>query len=528
MDEREPHDARSTEGAISRRGLLAGAAALGIACAFGEAPASAFAAPAADTPRKGGLLRLGLAGGAPGDGLDPGAAVDSVMIVVGRGLYDGLVELGADGRPAPELASAWEARPGAAEWVFTLRKGVRFSSGQEFTADDAIHSLNLRRGDGSAGAGRLLRAVRDIRKLDRHQIQIGLAGPDADFPAALTDHRLPMVPELFSDWSKPVGTGAFALEAFEPGVRVALKRAGDYWKDGRGHLDAAEITVIGDWSERLDALVSGRVDIINRVDPRAAGLLAKAARTEIVRAAGGWHAVMAMAVDRPPYDNPDLRLALKYAIDREQIVRALLNGYGAAGNDHPIPAGDPYFNKDLPQRKRDPDRAAYHLRRAGLDPAIALQASEAAFAGAVDVALQFQASAAKAGLKFDVRKEPVEGFWERIWLKGPFVESCWAGRAAATQILADVYRAGAPLNETRWSSEKFEGLLAIALVETDEAKRRSAIADMQTLLHDEGGAIIPVFRDWLDARHDLVGGVAPHGGFELGGGAILEKAFLKA
>jgi peptide/nickel transport system substrate-binding protein len=510
---------------ISRRRALAGAAAFGLVGALG-AGAAAGAAP--EAPRKGGLLRLGLAGGGPADGLDPGAAVDSVMIVVGRGLYDGLVELGADGRPAPELASAWEARPGAAEWVFTLRKGVRFSNGQEFSADDAIHSLNLRRGDGAAAAGRLLRAVREIRKLDRRQIAVTLDGPDADFPATLTDHRLPMVPDGFTDWQKPVGTGAFVLDRFEPGQRIALKRAGDYWKDGRGHLDAAEITVIGEWSERLDALLSGQVDVINRVDPRAAGLLAKAARTELVRAPGGWHAALAMQVDRPPFDNLDLRLALKYAVDRDQMLKSLFSGYGAVGNDHPIPQNDPFFNKDLPPRKRDPDRAAYHLRRSGLDPALVLQASDAAFPGAVELAQLAQASAARAGLRIELRKEPVEGFFDQVWRKGAFVASCWPGRAAATHMLAEVYGAGAPLDETHWSNDRFQSLLAEASAETDEAKRRGPIFEMQSLLRDDGGAVIPVFRDWLDAHHDSVGGHTPHGGFELDNGAILEKAFLRA
>ena len=89
--------------------------------------------------------------------------------------------------------------------------------------------------------------VSDIKKLDKYQIQISLAAPDADFPFVLTDYRLLMVPADFKDWSKPVGTGAFVLDKFDPGVRIALKKAnGDYWKEGRGHLEAAEITVIGD------------------------------------------------------------------------------------------------------------------------------------------------------------------------------------------------------------------------------------------------------------------------------------------
>jgi peptide/nickel transport system substrate-binding protein len=520
MSELERLTARVRPGAISRREFLGASAGLGVV--------AAGAAFAAETVKKGGLLRLGMAGGGVTDGLDPIAYANATMIVVGRGLFSGLVELAADGRLAPELATSWEARNSAAEWVLNLRKGVKFSNGQEFTADDAVYSLNLRRGDAPPRGVSPLRMVTEVKKLDPHQIQLTLGDADADFPHVLADHRLPMVPDGFKDWSKPVGAGAFVLEKFEPGVRIALKRAGDYWKEGRGHLDAAEILVLPDWSERLDTLISGQADIVDRVDPRTAGLLAKAAHMEIVRSPGGWHAVMAMEIDKPPYDNPDLRLALKYAIDREQILKALFNGYGALGNDHPIPLSDPYFNKDLPQRKRDPDRAAFHLKRAGLDSSLTLQVSEAAFAGAVEAGVLFQTSAAKAGFKIDVKKEPADGFWDKVWLKGPFVESYWGGRSAATHILWDAYRAGAPLNESHWKNDRFEKLLGDARSETDEARRKSAIWEMQTLLHDEGGALIPVFRDGIDAHRDIVGGHVPHAGTAMDNGYILEKAFLKA
>ena len=74
---------------------------------------------------------------------------------------------------------------------------------------------------------------------------------------------------------------------------------------------------------------------------------------------------MAMQCDKAPYDNPDIRMALKLATDREQILKALFSGYGTVGNDHPIPPSDPYFNKELPQRKYDPEQAAVHLQEGG-------------------------------------------------------------------------------------------------------------------------------------------------------------------
>jgi peptide/nickel transport system substrate-binding protein len=528
MNELDDLTGGARAGAISRRQFVGRAAALGIPAALISGLTGARGAPAADTPKKGGLLRLALAGGGVKDSLDPSAFLDSAMTVVGRGLFNGLVEWAADGRPAPELAANWEAANGAADWVINLRRGVKFSNGQEFVADDAIYSLNLHRGDSASAAVGPMKPVKEIKKLDKYQIGVTLGAPDADFPYALTDPHLRMVPDGFKDWSKPVGSGAFVLDKFDPGVRIALKKAGDYWKEGRGHLDAAEITVIGDWSERLNALISGQADLINRVDRKTVGLLAKTARMEIVQAPSGWHAVLAMAVDKAPYDNPDVRLALKYAIDREQILKTLFSGYGALGNDHPIPPGDPYFNKDLPQRKHDPERAAFHLKKSGLDPLIALQASEAPFAGGLDMGLLLQASAGKAGIKVDLKNEPADGYWDNVWLKGAFVESDWGGRPAATQMLSLAYAAAAPLNESHWKNDRFEKLLADARSETDETRRKPYIWEMQAMLHDDGGAIIPVFRDWIDAHRDIVGGHTPHGGFEMDNGYILEKAFLKA
>ena len=156
-------------------------------------------------------------------------------------------------------------------------------------------------------------------------------------------------------------------------------------------------------------------------------------------------------------------MALMLAADREQMLKALFSGYGTAGNDHPIPPTDPYFNKELPQRKYDPEKAAFHFKKAGVaDPKIILQASDAAFNGAVDQGALLQASAAKAGIKVDVKKEPADGFFDNVWLKAPFVGSYWGGRPAATQMLAVAFQAGAPWNETHWNDPKFEKLLADA------------------------------------------------------------------
>ena len=187
-----------------------------------------------DAPKSGGTLKLGLAGGSTTDSLDFRTTNDSVMISVSHGLWNCLAEWGEDGKPHPELAESWEPTNGAKDWIFKLRKGVTFSNGKEFTADDAIYSLNLHRGDTKSGGATSVKAVTDIKKIDDHQIQISLAAPDADLPYSLTDYHLLMVPDGFKDWAKPVGTGAFVLDSFDPGVRITVKKVRPYWKEGRG------------------------------------------------------------------------------------------------------------------------------------------------------------------------------------------------------------------------------------------------------------------------------------------------------
>ena len=510
----------------SRRDLLTGGLALGAAAMPALIPGRARADE--DRPTPGGTLRLGLGGGSTTDSLDPRAWDDSVMIATAFGLYNGLVENSAENRPEPELATGWEPSDGARTWLFTLRRGVHFHNGKEFDADDAIYSLNLHRGDTPSGAAGVMKPVTAVRKVDRATIEVRLASANADFATVLSDYHIVMVPAGFTDWARPVGTGAFAVELFDPGVRISLKKAGAYWKPDRGHLDAVEITVINETAARMNALILGQVDAINRADPRTVSRVERSPTLGIVRAAGGWYPVMAMMDDRDPYNSLDLRQALKHAVDRDAMVKTLFSGYGTVGNDHPIPRSDPYYNGTLPQLGYDPDRARFHFAKAGLsNPKIVLQTSDAAFNGAVDMATLFQGTAGKCNIPVEVRREPADGYFSNVWLKGAFVASYWGGRPSATQMLEIAYQSQAPWNESHWSDPLFDRLLAEAQAEVDDVKRRNAIWDMQAMLAERSGTLIPCFRDWLDAHNRKVGGHTPHSGFDMDNGRIAEKAWIK-
>ena len=518
-------------GRLSRRDFLGRAAALGIATPLLSSLSAGTGALAAteETPKTGGTLRLGLGGGSTTDSLNPLETLDSVMIDALFGIYNNLVENGVDNRAVPKLAEKFEAKPGAVDWIFDLRKGVQFHNGKEFDADDAVYSLNLHRGDTKSGAAGSMKQVTDVKKLGKYQIQVTLVSGNADFPTVLTDYHIAMLPNDFKDWSKPVGTGAFTLERFDPGVRISLKKAGKYWMPDRGFLDGIEFNVINDTSARMNALISGQVDAINRADPKTVSRIEKSPTLQIVRAKGGWFPIMAMQVDRDPYTNLDLRKALKHAVDREQMIKTLFSGYGSLGNDNPIPPSDPFFNTELKQIAYDPDMAKSFFKKAGIaSPNIVLQTSDAAFNGAVDMGVLLQATAGKCGIDVKVQKEPADGYFSNIWLKGAFVASYWGGRPSATDMLSVAYGKGAPWNETHWDDPPFQKLLSDAKAETDDAKRKTMIWELQAILTERGGSIVPCFRDWLDAHNKKVGGHTPHSGFDMDNGLIAEKAWMKA
>lgn len=518
-------------GTVTRRRFLQGSALAGIATAGFISTASGLLLPKssfAAQPKTGGTLRMGLAGGSTTDSLDPRTYADSVPMVVGYTLMNGLIEIDDNNRPVPELFESWSAEDNARKWVFKVRQGIAFHNGKTLDAEDIVYSINLHRGDSKSGLVSQMKGVTDVVVSDKNEVTVTLDESDADLPYTLADYHMLVVPKDFNDWAKPIGTGAYQIESWEPGVRVVAKKAGTYWKEGRGMLDAVDITVINDSAQRMNALLTGQVDAIHRVDKKTVEMLKAAPGIELVEGRNGWHAVMAAQIDQPPYDNKDLRLAMKYAVDREQILKTLFNGFGSVGNDHPIPPGDPYYNSELPQYSYDPDKAKFHFQKAGLSsPKIALSASDAAFGGATDMAVLFQGSAAKAGLVVSVKRESADGFYDNVWLKAPFVTSYWNGRPSATQALTAPYRKGAPWNETHWANDQYEKLLSEAKAETDEAKRKQYIWDMQALLHDDGGCLIPVFSGTLDAYNQNVKGYSPTGWLELGNCRISEKAWLE-
>ena len=488
---------------LDRRGFLAGSSAA--ALALGLAPA----AMAQETPKAGGAVRIGHSGGATSDSLDPatytGGPVVTAML---GGVCNNLVEIDENGAAKPELAESIEPSADAKTWTFKLRK-ASFANGKALTAADVIASYNHHRGeDTKSGAKELLKDVVEIRADGDDVVVFELASGNADFPYVAADYHLVIMPDDGTgklDWQSGQGTGGYTLEEFEPGVRMVLKRRDDYWKEGRAWFDEVTLLTINDPTARQNALVTGEVDIINGVPTKTVHLLSRRPGIDLVEVTGSAHYPFPMQCDAAPFNDVNVRLALKYAIDREEMVEKVLRGHGSVGNDHPIGPAYRFHDASLEQRAFDPDRAKFHLKEAGLSSLdVQLQTSSAAFSGAVDAAVLFQQSAAKVGINIDVKTEPADGYWSNVWLKSPFCMSYWNGRPTEDWMFSMVYASGASWNESHWENERFNTLLKSARVELDEDKRAAMYAEMQALCRDDAGEIIPMFSNFIDGKSDKI------------------------
>lgn len=494
-------------GKMSRRDFIGRAAALGVSSAMAS---TMFAGVASAAPKKGGRLRLGIAGGSTTESIDTATLPGFMAQQLSFGqLRNCLVEIDANGRPVPELAESWESTPDAKNWTFKLRKGVEFHNGKTMTAADVVHSINHHRGkDSKSAAKSLVAAIEEVKADDKHTVTFKLKEGSADFPFVVSDYHLSVVPEGTSgaDMAKGMGTGGYILESHEPGVRAFAKRNPNYWKEGRAHFDEIETIAIEDATARTNALKTGEIDFMNRAESKTFHLLGRLPGIEAIKTTGTKHYTIPMHSDQAPYNNVDARLALKYAIDREAVVKTILRGHGLVGNDHPIAPSNQYFNKDLAIRKYDPEKAKFHLKKAGLENHVfRLHTSDAAFGGAVDTAVLYKEHAAKAGINIEVVQEPKDGYWDNVWMKKEWTFSFWSGRPTEDWMFTIGYAEGGAWNESFFSHKRFNELMKAGRAELDDAKRRAIYYEMQQICRDEGGSVIPMYASDLAGASDKLG-----------------------
>lgn len=488
---------------LSRRSLLS----TGVAAAAWSLLPAAMAA--ASTPRRGGHLRIGLQGGSSQDTVDPASVLYDASYLLQATCRSTLVHIEADGSLTPNLAEKWEPSDDLTAWTFHIRPGVTFHSGKPLEAADIIASIDLHRGkDSTSPAKSYVEPITGITSEGDKKIVFKLAGPNVDFPNILADFRLVIVPakDGKADRQSHDGTGAYVLKSFEPGQRMLFERNENYWNvDNGGFFDSAEVVIIADAVARMNALRSGQVDIINQPDLKTLELLKRVGNINVEDVSSGRYYIFGMMSDVDPFTDRNIRQALKYAVKREEMVKKILFGHGSLGNDQPIDAQHKYFNASIPQREYDPERVKFHLKQAGLSSlTIPLSVAEAAFPGAIAASALYSASCAEAGITLDVTREADDGYFDNVWLKKPFTGDYWTKQPSADAQFSQAFSMESPWNETHFKNDRFSELLVKARATIDEAQRTAMYHEMQQLIHEESGAVIPMFANYVWASNKKI------------------------
>jgi len=484
---------------IRRRSLLRGAA-IGVA---GAASASLLglrpSTSRADTPKRGGNLRVAILGGSSADTLDAHSEVsqpDSARVMT---LYEGLVRLDTEGKLINVLAESMEANATATEWTIRLHKGVEFHNGKLLKAEDVAHTFK-RIADPKApmtGATTLKQLDLDGMKiLDDLTLRVPMKAPYAAFREGISAVYFFGIVPIGYDPKAPVGTGPFKFQSFTAGQQSIFTRFDNYWQAGRPYLD--QVTIIDSFANEtaaFNALQGGQVDVFAYAPLTLVAQASGGGQIKPLVSKPGQWTPFTMRVDQAPFNDPNVRMAFRLLVDRQQMINLSLSGYGKVANDVFSP-WDHCYDSAL-TRGRDIDKAKFLLKKAGQENlSVELVTGDIA-AGVLQAAQVFGQQAKAAGVTVKIRQVTSDIFYGEQYLKWTFAQDYWAYSPYLSQV-AQGSLPTAPFNETHWNNERYNQLYEQAQATVDEAKRCELLHEMQKLDFEEGGYIIPSYNQSVD------------------------------
>ncbi|KZD12722.1 ABC transporter substrate-binding protein [Oceanibaculum pacificum] len=515
------------EGRVGRRDFLRTAGLLGVSAtvAYGMADkimgTSSAALAQTATPKKGGTLRVSMN---VKEISDPAIYDWSEKGNIGRHIVESLTQVGSDNVTRPHLAESWEASDDLKTWTFRLRKGVKWSNGDDFIADDVIFNFErwLDPATGSSNLGRFSSmtveeggkkkmAPNAIEKVDAHTVRFNLQTADIALPESMGDYPALIVHRGFTKQGgnlaeSPVGTSPFALKQFRVGeTAVFERREGAYW-GGDVYLDGITYIDHGDdHSAWLSALASNQVDLLYRLIAQNVPAIKQMPHLQMFETVTGQTGVARMKVTEKPFDDIRVRQAIQACIDHQRLLDVAYQGLGVPGEDHHVSPVHPEY-AEIPKLKQDYAKAKKLLAEAGhgngLDIAIDCVTQPAWEA---NTCLALAEMLKPAGINLKVNILPGGTYWDR-WTTTPFGFTSWTHRPLGVQVLNLAYRSGVAWNESSYANPEFDKLLDAAMGVLDPAKRKEKMVPVEKLLQQDAVIIQPYWRSVFTAASKKVQG----------------------
>jgi peptide/nickel transport system substrate-binding protein len=284
-----------------------------------------------------------------------------------------------------------------------------------------------------------------------------------------------------------------------------------YWESPKPYFDDLTMISITDDTARLNALLSGQINAMAQLPYTQGKVQAANASIKLIQTAGNTPYLFYMRTDRPPFNNANVRQAIKYIVNRPQMVTIALDGYGKITNDL-VGEGLQYYNTELPQREQDLEKAKSLLRAAG-HSSLSLRLYTSTIGPGIDQAATLLAEQAKpVGVNITLQNVPTDAFFNTslLYLKMPFASSLWNIPNLPT-FYQSAFGPKAPFPETHYNSPSFNALIARAVSAPDPATARSLWYEVQKVQWEDGGYCVWANADNLDAlAHNVMGFVPSH------------------
>jgi peptide/nickel transport system substrate-binding protein len=338
-----------------------------------SAPAAAPTQAAAGQPaqaaasqgqvRRGGMLRVGL--DVDADTLDPRLSKNTSGFRVKELAFNGLVAIGPDYSPVPDLAEKWD-NPDDKTWVFHLRQGVKFHDGSDVTANEVKYTYESVLDQSFNSPVRAFYvSVDKVDATDKNTVTFTLNAPFAPFLSYMDLAIVPQASASKSDFgTKPIGTGPFKVDTWNTGDSIDLS-AFDGFYGGRANLDRVRLKVVPDNSARVVALESGDLDFVQSpLSPQDVSRIQSAAKLKVDRTPAAGYTYVNLNTADPILSDKKVRQALSHLVNKQQIIDTIYKGIGKPANG-PIVPGMWAYSSDIPSYDYSPDKAKQLLDDAG-------------------------------------------------------------------------------------------------------------------------------------------------------------------
>jgi peptide/nickel transport system substrate-binding protein len=452
-------------------------------------------------------LKVGLTGGSGTDTLDPHKGLTYLDTARAQSLYQPLLQLNGGAQTEFVLAEEISPHGSTSNWVIRLRPGITFHDGKPLTADDVIFTLRRIISGKLTGATPLGPIdLKNLKALDKHTVQVPMTSPYGSFVDQLSYwYYLYIVPDGFNP-AKPNGTGAFKYQSFTPGQRSVFTRNENYWKTGLPYVDTLTVIDFSDSTSLQNALTTGVIQGAGALEGPQLAALAAVGGVRTVKSHTGAITPFTMRVDRAPFNDVNVRQAMRLLVDRQQLIDSALDGSGTVGADVSSPY-DPNYDTSL-HREQDIAQAKSLLKKAGQENLKVQLVTSAVATGTVAMATVLSQQAKAAGVTISLKTVDPGTFFGPNYLQWVFSQDFYNYSPYLSQVSESLLPAS-PFNETHWTLPHYGQLYKQANATTDPAVRKEIEHEMQQIDFTQGGYIIPAFIDALDAYSTKITGYAP-------------------